>query len=795
MFRLLLAGPLSTVIGLSFAFAGPWTCSSYQSPDGGSTNFNPHPGGTGGSGQSGPGNVDGGAASLDAGQGIGVTSGPDGGITLGPAANFTSNFAWVANEDGTVSMVDTDNGTIWGRYPAAIPVDMAGTNVCNGAGSYGGSMNTMLSQSYHSCQGTSRTVVDLNGGVFAANRVWSGWCFYDPGGYSAPGSSQMQPSVTHIANGKDHLIDPVDPSASCQVRCPARNGGAPVTSHEADGGVIVIAPWSSDYTGNPALWCPDDGGTKVYNGVTYDDPTDHCNPKNYDDCALFTVPIGGNDGWDQPGANTRGSWVPRGEVISSNCDPLSRDCDIWVGLSDGALMVRLSAVKPPNWTGPFVPFTPTATVPLAQDSQGNQIFVGSAWGGSAPYGAAIDCRGWLWADNPGGGPQPAIDNNGDQSNSHMLYAIDTTTVDQSPRPPPVTQFKVLDSSNTNGACTNQGTCNGLPLPSGVGGQPQCGSYGIAVDGQGKIWTAGYPYGLKTCSFDPGVWTQNLVSHGLGLNPTFADYPTAISSFGYGTAFDSYDFNQYQVHGDWTRGVVADRFGNIFLSMSDDQGGNFTGVLGFTPQGGGSYNLLWTPAPDSPSNGNDTVGVDLAVNPADPYGASASTSEYLWGVAYTGTVSQYDVASGSKLTDVQVNAGYGVDTYTYSDFTGYALRYITAPSGAYSQIFQAQNGAPEFTNWTSLSFDYSPTPLPSGDDIAIEVRVANSLGGLQTASSSLVCDVALGCTSPVDLTHFNLQGAYLAAIFVLKSPGCTSLNGAAVAPTLWSVSAANTGPGN
>ncbi|MHB1844413.1 MAG: hypothetical protein ACYCWW_06200 [Deltaproteobacteria bacterium] len=798
MIRVLAFVPLWLV----FAFAGPWTCSNQYSTDGGAVSpINPHPGsgggggGGGGGGQSGPSSLDGGTASTDAGQSIGVVNGPDGGVTLGPAANFTSNFAWVANEDGTVSMVDTDTQSIWGRYPAAIPVDMAGTNTCSGGPGYTSSMSTMLSSGYHSCEGTSRTVVDLNGGVFAANRVWSGWCFYDPGNYSAPGSAQMQPSVTHIANSKDHLIDPFFPNASCKVRCPGRNGGLPVTSHQIGGG--VIAPWSSAYTGNPALWCPDPNGTVVYDGGTYDDPTSSCNPVNYDDCALFTVPIGGQNGWNQNGVNTTGSWVPRGEVISSNCDPLSRDCDMWVGLSNGGLMVRLSAVAPPGTAtacgsggSSFVPFTPTAAIGLAQDDKGNQIPVGGAWSGSSPYGAAIDCRGWLWADNPGGGPQPVIDTSGDQSNGHMLYAIDTTTVDQNPRPPPVTQFTVLSNSNTNGACDNQGTCNGLTLPSGVNGLPQCGSYGMAIDGEGKVWTAGFPYGLTTCSFDPNVWLKNAG----GLNLSYPDYPTAVSTFGYGAAFTHYDFNSYQVDNDWARGVVADRFGNIFLSMSDDQGGGFTGVLGFTPQGGGASSLLWTPAPDSPSAGNDTVGVDLAVNPADPQGTTAATSEYLWGVAYTGTVSEYDVGTGANLANVQVNAGTSVQTYTYSDFTGYALRYITAPNGAYSQIFQANNGAPEFTVWTGINFSYSPNPLPSGDDIIVQVRVANTLGDLSTTCSTEVCDVAKGCTSPVNLTPYNLQGAYMAVIFTLKTPGCTSLNNT-VAPTLWSVSATNSGPGN
>jgi hypothetical protein len=790
---------LVSPLGLLFAWSGAWTCQQFTNSDGGTSSFNqnPPPTSTGGGGGSKTGTqtvntqVDGGTSGV----GLFVVIAADGGgVTLGPVANFHSNFAWIANDNGTVSLIDTDLAQEVGNYPAAVPLDMAGNNFCKGnPAAYGpnisGAMSCMLQNP--TCEATSRTVVDLNGGVWAANRAWS--TNYCGGGCQVDGDSEAQPSITHINNSIEHLADPNYPLASCTVRCPGRNGGASVTSPIVAGVPQTIAPWSPYYTSTAALWCPDPTGTLaaegskpdvIHGGVKYVDPTDYCNPVNYDDCAMYTIPIGAHDGYNQNGIDTQGNYLARGTVIAPNCDPLTRECDIWVGLSWGGLAVRLSGKQPNDWPFPgFDVHEPTAAIPMATDAAGNQVALGSDWGGATPYGAVIDCRGYLWGDNPGGGPQP------DGSNGHMLYGIDTNAIDASGHAttPPISQFKIV-APDSSGACASGGTvCNGFPVPWKTTGQ--CGSYGTAVDVQGRIWLARYDQGNGACDFDPGKWLTQIGGVGKLGSLSYPTYDAAITAFNYPVTWQSYNTDYLGGGGTPSVGIVSDKNGNVFPTLFCYGSGNGSGALGFVPDTGvvdaqgneTGFEVLFSKfTPTAAQPGYCTHGIDVAVDASLPGG------EALWGTDDSGNAVKFDPTTGNILKNVPINrTGF----YTYSDFTGYALRFITSPEGEYTQVLQGTGSAPEFTVWQSVTFTATVPPI---DDLLISVRVGNSIPELAAAADTQVCDVAAGCTSPVDIGSLDLEGEYLAIDFTLVTPGCS---GDGLYPVLYTTGATSTGPGN
>src|SRR3984957_18381337 len=126
--------PLALSAGLLFAWVAPWTCQTYTLPDGGSTIFD-NPGSTTG-GSPGAFNVDAGSPIVYSG-GTGLAAGDDGGVTIGSAAAFTSNFVYMSNaNDGTVSRIvlPPDGGAPFeeARYYAIVPLDNHGLEPCVG---------------------------------------------------------------------------------------------------------------------------------------------------------------------------------------------------------------------------------------------------------------------------------------------------------------------------------------------------------------------------------------------------------------------------------------------------------------------------------------------------------------------------------------------------------------------------------------------------------------------------------------------------------------------------------------
>jgi hypothetical protein len=291
--------------------------------------------GGGAGGGSGAGGGTGGGGIFDAGDGTTqVTVGPgsftlDGGaggtgegVKLDPSGHVVLNqgsaqfyFMWIANDSqGWVSKYDTRTGREVGRYYSVIPKDCA-----NSAGPpcAGGAVHAMqANQSWH----PSRTALDIYGDMYVANR-----------GIGKPGS------VTKIANDPASCID--------------RNGNGTIeTSRDINGdGQISTSPA--------------DGEMII--------PADMANPNTYDECVLWTKPVGSAAPTDVAG---------RALAVSAGFEGSAGD--VWVGVYFEKRMYKLSSSN-----GELLPVSP-----------GGPTFVALDFG---PYGAIVDRLQRLWVIAPG----------------------------------------------------------------------------------------------------------------------------------------------------------------------------------------------------------------------------------------------------------------------------------------------------------------------------------------------------------------------------------------------------------
>ncbi|MEW5743730.1 MAG: hypothetical protein AB1938_32760, partial [Myxococcota bacterium] len=292
-------------------------------------------GGAGGAGGSG-----GGGGGFDAGDGTTTGGVPPGGFTLDGGASGSGTgvkldpmgnvvlstgstelyFMWIANDaNGWVSKYDTRTGKEVGRYWSVIPKDCANSP---GPPCASGSTTTLRAgptsaSSWH----PSRTALDLGGDVWVANR-----------------GIGKQGSVTKIANAEYSCID--------------RNGNGTIqTSRDLDG--------DGQISTNPAA------GEMIF-------PTDWADPTQYDECVLFSTPVGG-----VPPANEVGA---RALAVAAGLEGTAGD--VWVGVYFENRMYKLNSrngqVMPVNGAG--------------------NTFISLSWG---PYGAAVDRLQRLWVVQPG----------------------------------------------------------------------------------------------------------------------------------------------------------------------------------------------------------------------------------------------------------------------------------------------------------------------------------------------------------------------------------------------------------
>ena len=597
----------------------------------------------------------------------------------------------------------------------------------------------------------SRTVIDRNGNVWAVLRATDGTNFYQSG-------------VTKIVNVDDHL-------AECTPRCHTRRLLKPnqaftegVPLNLAAGGTVTLTPPTVIAAGPPyavTYACLDPGHDAT--GTIETDAV------NYDDCLSFSIPLGAPypDPNTDPSGLTNGLSFGRGAAISPNCDPGTNDCDVWVGMWNDAGWIRLSY----NGGGSGTPFD-----------------VGSViYPGASPYGATVDCAGVIWGTG----------NNA--FGEDVLTATTTVAVNDPVTGISVPAYRVLSNFAVNTPGIGLSYQYGIPKPA------TNDHYGISSDISERIWSAAGDMGASVSSFNG----REL----LALVASYQDAGTLSSSLfqtGLNTAWTTYDFSNLApgpsfvpfantpAAGTFARGVNVDKNNNVYVGMDVkpwQEGGQ--GLVAFNPGFPGSVPCILY-------DGGTCPGVQLnwayELLDAGSYGGTVGVDIDAQGNPWIGNYGQpqglaqrFNAGDGGIMAQIPVGSG----TYSYSDFTGYALRYITLSRAVYQHALSGCGVSPEFTVWSSLSYTAS---VPAGTDLQIDVRVSDSLDPtvINASQDYTVCDSVTNPASPsscprnpdgsLNLTPFNLPQGYYLIVYVTMSPTiCGAQTGLAAAPTLYNLS--------
>jgi hypothetical protein len=395
--------------------------------------------------------------------------------------------------------------------------------------------------------------------------------------------------------------------------------------------------------------------------------------------------------------------------------------------------------------------------------------------GVNPYGETVDCAGIVWSGAVADGALAAI-----------------TTI---PLNDPATGLNIPADTIL--------TANG-----GIPNNSSCGQYGIASDVKERIWIASYGgVASSICSFNAGALLADYAGFAAGtITPTQFNLDMKA-------AWNTYDVSAQYAGGNG-RGINTDKSNNVFMAFDSGSsratainpdivgpltclgGGTCGAVPCHTPNGGGAAcpngSYLW---PNMASGtGSNSIGIDLDEN------------DNVWiGNYSSGSASEFNGVTGAFMNTVGIGGG----VYSYSDFTGYALRNITLSSGLLSQVFNGCGTSPEFTQWQTLTYNAT---TPTGTDIEIEVQPTNSLDPVTLANltPTTVCDsvvngncsgtpqVCTPCGNPINLEQYNLPGSEYLVVNVLLFPKICSQNGGATAtdkPVLYGLDVTEFCPGN
>jgi len=303
--------------------------------------------------------------------------------------------------------------------------------------------------------------------------------------------------------------------------------------------------------------------------------------------------------------------------------------------------------------------------------------------GGIPRAVAIDAGGDVWIGLYAAAQFVQLD-------ADDGAVLDTVDLDISPYGAAIGSGGVLWAAD---ACCGQGRIQSIDTNTGRAGDivdvqstVGCvGNYGIAVDGNDRVWLGGFPC-EAAFRYNPATeawFTVNLLGEGLG------------------------------------RGIAASEDGRIWMGVSSQDWDTPTGrIVSFRAADGGGVRSYDLP------EGIGTVGVGL------------DSEGHVWGVNRdTSTASRLDPADGS-IDEFPVGNG----PYTYSDFTGYALRTFTAPSGYHREVVAGCEGGP--TTWELVTWD---GVLPANTRIELSARTAETRDAL-----SAVPFVGTWTDSPAEL---------------------------------------------
>ncbi|MBI2896977.1 MAG: hypothetical protein HYY06_25695 [Deltaproteobacteria bacterium] len=200
-----------------------------------------------------------------------------------------------------------------------------------------------------------------------------------------------------------------------------------------------------------------------------------------------------------------------------------------------------------------------------------------------------------------------------------------------------------------------------------------GTYGITIDGQGRVWTGGYPCEATfryEGTADAGSW----LSVDLG---------------GQGA----------------TRGLVAADDDKVWVAHSHFGGGSVGNLSCVDAETGAVLDRLTLPT------GKDAIGVDLD-REGNIWTIARETNNAAKFNPNTGVFQEFPVGSGP---------------YTYSDFTGHSLR-LQFPQGVYSDVAEACGEAG--ATWKTAHWEGE---VPEGAAVELRVRSAATREGLADAT--------------------------------------------------------------
>lgn len=214
-----------------------------------------------------------------------------------------------------------------------------------------------------------------------------------------------------------------------------------------------------------------------------------------------------------------------------------------------------------------------------------------------------------------------------------------------------------------------------------------GSYGIASGPDGTIWVAGF-----TC---PWVFGYNPTSHesrSIALPDSGVTRGIAVDAEGRVYLASSHEF------------ITFDRFGRIADASPPLSRITFVDPTRTPPR----VEVLGTPT--APLPGLASTGVGISDGAAWLINQDSSTA------------TQIDLATRAVREHPT-----GIAPYTYSDFTGYALRTFTAPDGVVHERFMGCAAGP--TEWESMTWN---ADLPAGTSVTMRLRTARNEAALRSA---------------------------------------------------------------
>ena len=458
------------------------------------------------------------------------------------------------------------------------------------------------------------------------------------------------------------------------------------------------------------------------------------------DCTVNVESVSGSEGWES-GAFDGASTYPPGDPHQdcSNPDTICIDVStkelssIWIANTESGTLARFNA--------------DTGTADLVVASYGEHpsrtavvVDDGSVWVGNRGLDCPDDpaCSNVVHLDKDGlficragvPGIVRAVAIDGENNiwagsfDGHQMYKISGSSIDTEADPDACEILAIVD----------------------VTGKP----YGATADSEGNIWIVNND-GWDN-SFDPAE--QSLEKIDIATNTLVGTYVPPEESVDcfqtYGISMDLegrvliasmecrgvYRFTPSTETWEWysipegtSRGLTVDSDGNIYTALSHESMGWWNNVL---------MSHIARVDPDMTSHSILDMGPEIS----RPIGIAFDKNGWLWTAGRsTNTAAHVDVANWDNEPTVNISTTFGVDPYTYSDFTGVQFLRFVKPVGSWTRIFDS--GTTDLI-WQSASWEGIENEVIT--DIMVRVRSSPNLPGLPDQEWS-----EYATSNPADLT--------------------------------------------